>query len=96
MDNRSKFAGENLFLRGLFELCGGEVHHKIAREFGRDETAQSRAFNYFVDYIYDNYSHLVKNNLDWWFRNGFWERSAAAIEARMAERFVNLYYSVLV
>ena len=86
MDNRSKFPGENLFLRGLYELSGGDVYHKGSKEFGRNTTEHGRAFNFFIDYIYDNYSHLVKNNLEWWFRNGFWERSAAAIEERMAER----------
>ena len=50
MDNRSTFPGENLFLRGLYELGGGEAYHK---------------FNYFIGYMYDNYSHFVKDNSEW-------------------------------
>ena len=51
MDNRSCFTDENIFLRELFELYGGEVHHKLSRTFGRDESAQSRSFAFFIDYI---------------------------------------------
>ena len=84
-NNRSKFPGENLSLRGLYKLSSVEVYHKVLKEFERDTTEHGRAFNFF-DYMYDNYSHLENNNLEWWFRNGFCERSAAAIEARIAER----------
>ena len=86
-DNRIKMSGEEVFLRGLFELVTGSCKHDIANQFGRDFSAQSRAFNYFIDNIYDNYHHLVHDNLSWWKRNGFWAMSAEAIELRMAERY---------
>jgi hypothetical protein len=87
LDNRIKMSGEDLFLRGLFELVSGSSKHDIADQFGRDFSAQSRAFNYFIDIIYDHFHHLVNDNLSWWRRNGFWSMSAKAIEARMAERY---------
>ena len=86
-DNKMNMPGEEVFLRGLFELVTGNVKHDIANQFGRDFSAQSRAFNYFIDHIYDNFHHLVHNNLNWWRRNGFWAMSAEAIEAKMGERY---------
>jgi len=43
-DNRSKMSGEEVFLMGLYELVSGANKHGIARVFGRDWSAQSRAF----------------------------------------------------
>lgn len=83
-DNRSKMSGEEVYLRGLYELVSGETQHVIAETvFGRDLTAQSRAFTWFIRYIYHNFKHLVHDNLDWWHRNGFFKLSADAIGAKM-------------
>jgi hypothetical protein len=42
-------SGEEVFLRGLYELVSGETKHNISRNvFGRDWSAQSRAFKYFI------------------------------------------------
>ena len=60
-------AGEEVFLRGLFELVSGANKHEIAKVFGRDWSAQARAFKYFM---YSNFKHLVMDNLQWWYRNG--------------------------
>ena len=63
-DNRSEMSGEEVFLRGLYELVNGETKHNISRNvFGRDWSAQSRAFNYFINHIYNNLKHLVTDNL---------------------------------
>jgi len=86
-DNRIKMSGEEVFIRGLFELVTGSSKHDIANQFGRDFSAQSRAFNFFIDNIYDNHHNLVHDNLNWWRRNGFWALSAEAIEIRMGERY---------
>ena len=83
LDNGIVMTGEEVFLRGLYELVTGALQHTIADIFGRDFSAQSRAFNFFIDLVYDNHRHLVQNNLEWWYRNGFWEKSAKAIEERM-------------
>lgn len=89
-DNGMVMSGEEVFLRGLYELVSGEVKNKVAKEFGREWSAQSRAFNFFIDYMYNTFSHLVHDNLEWWYRNGFWERSAAAIEFRMRTRYIGI------
>jgi hypothetical protein len=36
LSNGSVMHGENVFLRGLYELVGGELKHKIAHKFGRE------------------------------------------------------------
>ena len=51
--------GEEVLLRGLYELVSGADQHEIVVVFGRDQTQQSRTFKYFVDHIYDNFLHLV-------------------------------------
>ena len=51
--------------------------------FGRDWSAQSRAFKYFINHIYQNFKHLVNDNLQWWYRNGFFAASAEAIERKI-------------
>ena len=72
-----KFPGEEVMLRGLYELASGETKHKIsANVFGREWSSQSRAFSWFMDYIYANVS--------WWHRNGFFENSRAAIFRRIS------------
>lgn len=83
-DNKSVMSGEEVFLRGLYELVSGETKHNVSRNvFGRDWSAQSRAFKYFINHMFDNFQHLVTNNLHWWYRNGFFASSADAIGRKM-------------
>jgi hypothetical protein len=73
--------GEEVFLRGLYELVTAETKHNIAANiFGRDWSAQSRAFDY------DTFKHLVNDNLQWWHRNGFFEESAEAMARKMKRK----------
>ena len=51
--------------------------------FGREQIQQSRAFEFFIDYMFTNYKHLVIDSLPWWHRNGFPKSSADAIRAKM-------------
>jgi len=81
--NRSKMRGEEVFLRGLYELAGGDNQHKIAKVFGGDYSLQSRAFHSFIHHIYLHFEHLVHNNLEWWWENGFFAESARAIGKKM-------------
>lgn len=82
--NRAKMSGEEILLRGLYELVSGETQHKISTNvFGRDLTAQSRAFTWFINHMFNTFHHLVDDNLQWWFTNGFFEQSAAAIGRKM-------------
>jgi hypothetical protein len=61
LSNRSAMKEEEVFLRGLYELCSGENQEKIsAHVFGREFSAQSRAFTYFIKHMYNNIEHLVK------------------------------------
>ena len=84
LDNRSKMSGEEVLLRGLFELVSGENKHAIAvSTFGRDWSQQSRAFKWFILHIYQNFKHLLEDNLLWWYRNGFFELSRRAIFSKM-------------
>ena len=84
-NNRAKMSGEEVMLRGLYELASEETKHKIsANVFGREWSSQSRAFSWFMDHIYANFSHLVKDNVSWWHRNGFFENSRAAIFKRIS------------
>ena len=80
----SVFTGEEVFLRGLYEMVSGENQHKIcANVFGRTQSRQSKAFTLFINHIYDKFHHLVHDNLDWWYRNGFHDSFAKAIEEKM-------------
>lgn len=84
-ENGSTMSGEEVFLRGLYELASGETKHKISTNvFGREWTIQSRAFSWFMNHLYTEFAHLVKENLDWWYRNCFFEMSRAAIFKKMS------------
>jgi len=85
MPDGSVLKGVEVFLRGLYELRTGENQHRISRNvfgFG-DQPLQSRAFSWFIDYVYNNFHHLVHDNLEWFFRNGLIEQSAEAIKNKM-------------
>ena len=83
-DNRSKLSGEEVLLRGLFEFAQGQTKHSIsANVFGREWSIQSRAFNWFIDHVYDNFSHLLTDNLEWWWRTGLMHQSKNKIWGRM-------------
>ena len=72
LNNRSRMSGEEILLRGLYELVTGANKHTIAvSTFGRDWTQQSRAFKWFILHLFQSFKHLVVDNLEWWFRNGF-------------------------
>jgi hypothetical protein len=64
-------SGEEVLIRGLYELVSGSSKCEISNHFGRDYSAQSRVFSYFVNHVYNNFHHLVHDNLKWWHRNGF-------------------------
>ena len=86
LENGSKMPGEEVLLRGLYELVSGADQHEITVIFGR----QSRAFKYFVDHIYDNFVHLVTDNISWWYNNGYMHQSRDAIRNKFGG---NEYFS---
>ena len=67
-------------------LINSYLLHQI---FGRDCSAQSRAFGYFINHVFKNFSHLLHSSemRSWWRRNGFWEQSAEAVEIRKKDRY---------
>lgn len=84
--NKSKMKGEEVFLRGLFELATGMNKHIICETvFGREFSAQSRAFTAFINHLFNTFKHLVFDSLNWWHRNGYFRASAEAIIAKMYE-----------
>jgi hypothetical protein len=84
LPNRAVMTGEEVYLRGLFELCGGEDQFKICKlVFGGNQPLQSFALNYFLRFVHRTQQHLVHNNLEWWNRNGFTKQSADAIQDRI-------------
>jgi hypothetical protein len=93
LDNGSRMSGEELFIRGLYELATGHKKTSIAYVFGRHYSDQSRALAYFVNHLYSQFHHLVDNNLAWWFDNGHIATSAQLIEERMnlSSRNKNVY-----
>jgi len=87
--------GEELFLRGLYELVTAENQHRMCRNvFGGQQPRQSMSFNYFTDFIYDNWKHLVQDNLNWWYRTGWFARSANYIRLKMGTDFNNVAFFI--
>ena len=89
--------GEEVFLRGLYELCSGETQEKICvNVFGREFTQQSRAYSYFINHIYNNFKHLLYDNLEWFFKNYLLDESAEAIGRKMeCTECTNLVFSFI-
>jgi hypothetical protein len=81
--NRSKMCGEEIFLRGMYELAGGENQHKISKVFGGEHTLQSRSCSWFIHHVYANFEHLLHDNLQWFMDHGFFEESARKIGEKM-------------
>jgi hypothetical protein len=86
-DNQGKLSGEEVLLRGLYELVSGEDQFSIAENvFGRDQSYQSRAFTFFIDHIYSTFLDLLTDNLQWWKESGLLEQSRAAIQRKLESR----------
>ena len=80
LENGSVLSGEEILLRGLYELVSGADQHEIIAIFGKDQSIQSRAFKYCINHIYDNFVHLVTDNLQWWYTGGYMHQSRDAIK----------------
>ncbi len=67
LPNRCKMSGEELFLRGLYELVTGESQYNICENvFGRDQSLQSRCLSLFLEHIDTTFFDLLSDNLKWW------------------------------
>jgi hypothetical protein len=80
--NRANMNGEEVMLRGLYELVSGSDQYEICSIFGLEQPQQSFAFTCFVNHIYDTFQDLVTNNLQWWYDNGFLLNSMEAIRLK--------------
>ena len=82
-DNKATMRGEELMLRGLYELVTGNDQNEVAVVFGCDQTRQSRSLTYFLKHVYSTFLDLLTDNLDWWYTNGYLQKSMEAIKAKM-------------
>ena len=48
--------------------------------FGRNQSDQSRAVTWFINHTYID---LVADNLQWWYENGYMQKSMEAIKAKI-------------
>ena len=82
LSNGSKMSGEEIMLRGLYELVSGTDQYEICSMFGREQPQQSLAFKYFINHIYSFFYDLVTDNLEWWYNNGYLHASMEAIKSK--------------
>jgi hypothetical protein len=59
-----RMSGEKIFIRGLYQMATGASVNAIAETFGRHYCRQVRAFKYFINQIFNNFKHLVNDNLN--------------------------------
>jgi len=86
LSNRSIMSGEEVMLRGLYELVTGEFQSSVAvNVFGRELSQQSRAFTYFISHIYRRFCHLLLDNLEWFRDTGLLEESRRAIRKKLLD-----------
>jgi len=86
LKNGSVMSGEEVMLRGLYELVTGEFQSSVAiNVFGRELSQQSRAFTYFIDYLYSTFCHLLLDNLEWFLDEGLLEESRQAIRRKIID-----------
>ena len=82
--NRVTITGEEIMLRGLYEMNSRDTQYKISRHFGRCWTMQSRAWTFFVHHMYSEHHHLVHDSLPWWHRNRLLHASRDSIWAKIS------------
>lgn len=85
LHNNGSMRAEEVFCRGLYELCSGMNQQVMCESvFGREQSQQSFAFKYFINHIFFNFGKLLKQEgFAWWYRNGFLKTSAHAVESKL-------------
>ena len=65
LSNGIRMTGEEIMLRGLYELVSRDDQYIIANEiFGKDQPAQSRAFSFFINHVYSHFQDILTDNLE--------------------------------
>jgi hypothetical protein len=92
LTNGASMSGEEVMLRGLYELVSGETQFNIATNvFGGGQPLQSMAFSAFIDHVFVTHAHLLHNNMKWFHDNGLLHESARAI-GEMMKRCADFEY----
>ena len=85
-DNRTKMSGVEVFLRSIYELVSGEDQYHICENvFGREQSQQSRAVDWFIKHLNDMFYDILSDNLKWFKEEGFMEASRLAITKKLKE-----------
>jgi hypothetical protein len=70
LQNLAKVTGEEVSLRGLFEIRRGNGQFDCAEHgFGTDSSAQSTTYSWLINYVHRCLKHLGCDNLDLWIQN---------------------------
>jgi hypothetical protein len=60
-ENKCLMCGDEVFVRGLYELVTGEKQTSISEKFGRHPSDQC-AFRYFINHVHRKFHRLVTDN----------------------------------
>jgi hypothetical protein len=66
LSNRTIIGGEEIMLFSLHRLASTAKMYEHCLTFGREQSTWSRVFHWFIDYVVNNFSHLLVNNLQYW------------------------------
>lgn len=64
LDNNVALNGEEVFLFGLRRMAYPSRYFDLLSEFGGEITVWSRAFHWFINYIYDNFHTLIESSME--------------------------------
>jgi hypothetical protein len=87
LDNNVVLVGEEVFLFGLRRMVYPSRLIDLLPEFGGEISTWSRAFSFFIDYIYSNYKSLVFNGMQHFVRE--FAIYAAAIKKKLSKKAVD-------
>jgi hypothetical protein len=63
---RGDFSGEEIVLYSLYRLASTTSHGECETLFDTDGSNLSAMYNWFISYMYNNFGHLVTDNIPYW------------------------------
>ncbi len=81
---RHKFTGEEILLYSLHRLASTTTHSDLAHIYGRDYTAWSVCYGWFLQHVLNNFSDLLTDNLEFW--SAYFPSCSEAIRTKMLEK----------